>query len=72
MVEQLISALTHLKHLRTNVAQIFETLGAGVQYETGEDNENKFLHEIQDLLSSANINLRFSYTYFLFLHETFF
>lgn len=64
MVEQLISALTHLKHLRTNVAQIFETLGAGVQYEPGEDNENKFLHEIQDILSSANINLRFSFSFY--------
>lgn len=63
-MEQLNSALLTLKHLRTNVAQIFETLGGGVQCDNNEDIENKFLHEIQELLSSANTNLRFEYLTF--------
>lgn len=58
MMEQLQSALTAVKVLRTNVGQVFETLGGGIRVEQSEDGENKFLHEIQELLASTNSNLR--------------
>lgn len=58
MMEQLQSALTAVKVLRTNVGQVFETLGGGIRVEQSEDGENKFLHEIQELLTSTNSNLR--------------
>lgn len=58
-MEQLHQALASLKLLRTNVGQIFETLGGGIRIEYGEEHgENKFLHELQDLLTSTNSHLR--------------
>lgn len=58
-MDQLNSALTTLKHLRTNVAQIFESLGSGVQYDSVDEGDNKFLQEMQELLSTANSNVRY-------------
>lgn len=59
-MEQLHQALASLKFLRTNVGQIFETLGGGIRIEHGEEHgENKFLLELQDLLTSTNTHLRF-------------
>lgn len=59
-MEQLHQALASLKCLRTNVGQIFETLGGGIRIEHGEEpGENKFLLELQDLLTSTNSHLRF-------------
>lgn len=58
MMEQLQTALSAVKVLRTNVGQVFETLGGGIRVEQGEDGENKFLHELQELLTSTNSNLR--------------
>lgn len=59
-MEQLHQALASLKFLRTNVGQIFETLGGGIRIEHGEEHgENKFLLELQDLLTSTNSHLGF-------------
>lgn len=52
-MEQLHQATNSLKLLRTNVGQIFETL-----YNGEEHGENKFLQELQDLLTSTNSHLR--------------
>lgn len=57
-MDQLHSALSTLKLLRANVGQIFETLGSGIRIEHSDDGENKYLQEIQDLLTSTNTNLR--------------
>lgn len=66
-MDQLFVALHSLKSLRLNVGQIFETLGGGIRVESGEEQgENKFLHDLQDLLAKTNINLRFVYTTRLF------
>lgn len=59
-MDQLHSALGSLKLLRTSVGQIFETLGGGIRIEHGEEHgENKFLHELQELLTLTNTHLRF-------------
>lgn len=52
-MEQLHQSLNSLKLLRTNVGQIFETL-----YNGEEHGENKFLQELQELLTSTNTHLR--------------
>lgn len=59
-MDQLHSSLNSLKLLRLNVGQIFEALGGGIRIEHGEEHgENKFLHELQELLTSTNSHLRF-------------
>lgn len=57
-MEQLETALHAVKTLRTTVGQVFETLGNGVRAEHGEDGEQKFLQELQDLLNATNTQLR--------------
>lgn len=58
-MDQLHSSLNSLKLLRLNVGQIFEALGGGIRIEHGEEHgENKFLHELQELLTSTNTHLR--------------
>lgn len=57
-MDQLLSALSSIKQLRSSVGQVFESLGNGVRAEHGEDGENKFLSELQELLNSTNGNLR--------------
>lgn len=58
-MDQLHSALGSLKLLRTSVGQIFETLGGGIRIEHGEEQgDNKFLHELQELLTLTNTHLR--------------
>ncbi|XP_055303854.1 mediator of RNA polymerase II transcription subunit 27 [Sitodiplosis mosellana] len=58
-MDQLHTALGSLKLLRTSVGQIFETLGGGIRIEHGEEHgENKFLHELQELLTLTNTHLR--------------
>lgn len=59
-MEQLHTAVSSLKFLRTNVGQIFEILGSGIRVEHGEEQgDNKFLQELQELLTSTNTHLRF-------------
>lgn len=57
-MEQLQTALGAVKVLRTTVGQVFETLGSGIRAEHGEDGETKFIHEIQELLTATNTQLR--------------
>ena len=57
-MEQLNSGLSAIKALRSTVGQVFESLGNGVRAEHGEDGENKFLLELQELLNQTNSNLR--------------
>lgn len=58
-MEQLQTALTAIKVLRSSVGQVFDSLGNGLQAEHGEDNkETKYLSELQELLTTVNINLR--------------
>lgn len=62
-MDQLHQGLSSLKLLRTNVGQIFETLGGGIRIEHGEEHgENKFLQELQELLTSTNTHLRLVHT----------
>ncbi|XP_067212059.1 mediator of RNA polymerase II transcription subunit 27 [Linepithema humile] len=58
-MEQLQTALTAIKVLRSNVGQVFESLGNGLRAEHGEENkESKYLFELQELLTTVNLNLR--------------
>lgn len=58
-LHQLNVALNSLKVLRSNVSGVFESLGNGLRLEHGEDlKENKFIVELQDLLTTVNCNLR--------------
>lgn len=58
-VEQLQNALTSVKVLRSSVGQVFESLANGLRSDHGEENkEAKYLCELQDLLTTVNINLR--------------
>lgn len=69
-MDQLHLALSSLKFLRTNVGQIFETLGGGIRIEHGEEHgENKFLLELQDLLTSTNSHLRYEQNFRLILNQ---
>lgn len=75
-MDQLHSALGSLKLLRTSVGQIFETLGGGIRIEHGEEQgENKFLHELQELLTLTNTHLRLvtirQHNYFKFFFSQF-
>lgn len=58
-MEQLHSALTAIKVLRSSVGQVFDSLANGLGAEHGEENrEIKYLAELQDLLTVVNGNLR--------------
>ncbi|XP_054274957.1 mediator of RNA polymerase II transcription subunit 27-like isoform X2 [Macrosteles quadrilineatus] len=58
-MENLYTALSAVKTLRSSVGQVFSSLSNGLRADHGEDGkENKFLLELQDLLSSVNNHLR--------------
>lgn len=58
-MEQLQTALTAIKVLRSNVGQVFDSLGSGLRVEHGEEGkESKYLFELQELLTTVNLNLR--------------
>lgn len=58
-IEQLNIALHSLQILRSNVGQVFETVSNGLRADHGEEGkENKFVLELQDLLTNVNNNLR--------------
>lgn len=57
-MEQLQTSMAAVKILRTSVAQVFETLANGVRVEHGENGDNKFLQEMQELLTATNTHLR--------------
>ncbi|KAK4872779.1 hypothetical protein RN001_014808 [Aquatica leii] len=58
-LEQLHGALNYLKVLRSNVGQVFETVSNGLRADHGEEGkENKFMVELQELLTTVNNNLR--------------
>ncbi|EFN77798.1 Mediator of RNA polymerase II transcription subunit 27 [Harpegnathos saltator] len=58
-MEHLLAALTAIKVLRSSVGQVFESLGNGLRAEHGEENkESKYLFELQELLTTVNLNLR--------------
>lgn len=58
-MDQLNSALTAVKVLRSSVGQVFESLGNGIRADHGEEGrETKFLLELQELLNAVNVNLR--------------
>lgn len=60
MMENLYSALSAVKTLRSSVGQVFSSLSNGLRADHGDDGkENKFLIEVQDLLTSVNNHLRF-------------
>lgn len=58
-MEQLNSALNATKTLRSNVRRVFESVSNGLRADHGEEGkENKFIFELQDLLTTVNNNLR--------------
>lgn len=58
-MEPLQTALTSIKVLRSSVGQVFESLANGLRADHGEENkESKYLGELQELLTSVNVNLR--------------
>ncbi|KAK7868308.1 hypothetical protein R5R35_013893 [Gryllus longicercus] len=58
-MEPFYTALNAVKVLRSSVGHVFDTLGNGVRADHGEENkDNKFLLELQELLSTVNVNLR--------------
>ncbi|XP_011879733.1 PREDICTED: mediator of RNA polymerase II transcription subunit 27 [Vollenhovia emeryi] len=58
-MDQLQTALTAIKVLRSNVGQVFESLGNGLRAEHGEETkESKYLFELQELFTTVNHNLR--------------
>ena len=59
-IEQLNAALTAVKALRSNVGLVFESVHNGLRADHGEEGkENKFIIEIQDLLTTVYSNLRY-------------
>ena len=59
-MEQLQTALIAIKVLRSSVGQVFDSLGNGLRADHGEENkENKYLLELQELLTTVNVNLRY-------------
>lgn len=61
-MEQLQTALTAIKVLRSSVGQVFDSLGNGLRADHGEENkENKYLLELQELLTTVSVNLRYRY-----------
>ncbi|OXU23842.1 hypothetical protein TSAR_011449 [Trichomalopsis sarcophagae] len=58
-MEQLQTALSTLKVLRSSVGQVFYSLANGIRADHGEENkENKYLLELQELLTTVGTNLR--------------
>uniref|UniRef100_A0A6M2DN73 Putative mediator of rna polymerase ii transcription subunit 27 n=1 Tax=Xenopsylla cheopis TaxID=163159 RepID=A0A6M2DN73_XENCH len=58
-MEQLNNALKAIKVLRSSVGHVFETLSDGLRVEHGQEaKDTKFLLELQELLSTVNVNLR--------------
>lgn len=58
-MEPLYTALSSIKVLRSNVGCVFESLSNGLRADHGEEGkENKFLLELQELLTTVNNNLR--------------
>lgn len=60
-LEQLQTALNSIKVLRSNVGQVFESVSNGLRADHGEEGkENRFILEVQELLTTVNNNLRWS------------
>lgn len=58
-VEQLHTALNSIKVLRSNVGIVFTSVSNGLNAEHEEEvKENKYIQELQELLSTVNKNLR--------------
>lgn len=58
-IEQLNSALNSVKVLRSNVRRVFESVSNGLRADHGEEGkENKYIVELQELLTTVNNNLR--------------
>lgn len=58
-MESLFTALNAVKMLRSSVGHVFDTLGNGLRADHGEEGrDTKFLLELQELLSTVNINFR--------------
>lgn len=58
-IEQLHLALSSIKVLRSNVGLVFESVSSGLRADHGEEGkENKFILELQELLTTVNNNLR--------------
>ncbi|XP_060520191.1 mediator of RNA polymerase II transcription subunit 27 [Cylas formicarius] len=58
-IEQLNLALNSIKILRSNVRRVFESVSNGLRADHGDDGkENKFIFELQELLTTVNNNLR--------------
>ncbi|CAH1967903.1 unnamed protein product [Acanthoscelides obtectus] len=56
---QLNVALNSVKVLRSNVRSVFESVGNGLRADHGDDGkENKYIIELQELLTTVNNNLR--------------
>lgn len=58
-MDPLYTALNSIKVLRSNVGRVFESLSNGLRAEHGEEGkENRFILELQELLTTVNTNLR--------------
>lgn len=58
-IEGLNCALNSVKVLRSNVRRVFETVSNGLRPDHGEEvKENKYILELQELLTTVNNNLR--------------
>lgn len=59
-LEQLNCALNSVKTLRSNVRRVFESVSNGLRADHGDEGkENKFILELQELLTTVNNNLRY-------------
>ncbi|KAL1517723.1 hypothetical protein ABEB36_001454 [Hypothenemus hampei] len=58
-IDALNAALNSVKVLRSNVRRVFESVSNGLRSDHGEDGkENKYILELQELLTTVNNNLR--------------
>lgn len=58
-IEQLNICLNSIKALRSSVRRVFESVSNGLRADHGDDGkENKFIFELQELLTAVNNNLR--------------
>ncbi|KAJ8969732.1 hypothetical protein NQ317_006393 [Molorchus minor] len=58
-LEQLNSALNSIKTLRSNVRRVFESVSNGLRADHGDEGkENKYILELQELLTTVNNDLR--------------
>ncbi|KAJ8666949.1 hypothetical protein QAD02_008611 [Eretmocerus hayati] len=58
-MDQLQTSLSALKALRSSVSQVFCSLASGIRADHGEEQkENKYLLELQELLTTVGTNLR--------------